>query len=508
MTIVVIGAGMGGMATAARLARAGHQVEIYEASSHAGGKCQTEWIDGFSFDTGPSLLTLPAVYRDLFLKTGKRLEHVLDLMPVNPSFDYHFADGVNITFENLSHNKTVSAIENALGVSAGESYRKLIKRADAMWEASRSDFVEHELPPLTHLIRSPAFMKKLQIIAPHRSLRSLSRSYTDSPHVQKIIDRYATYTGSDPRKVPAVLLTIAFVEEAFGAWHIKGGIGQLAKALEERCRELGVIFHFNTPVREILHDAGRVTGISFTRGSSQEREIKKTSCVVANADAHHVYYSLIPGAPAVTRSARRALDRATPSLSGFSLLLGLRPDPTAKKLAHHTVYFPDDYDDEFDAIFTRNQPVPDPAIYICAPHDPTMVDEKYRANNSHGDNWFVLVNAPRHDPVGGCDWNTPGLKERYAEQIISTLETRGLTIRDRLVVKEIRTPADLESRTLAPGGSIYGTSSNGMRAAFLRAKNRSPLAGLFCVGGSAHPGGGLPLVGISSEIVADAIGRP
>lgn len=485
---------MGGMATAARLARAGHRVTIYEAAPRAGGKCQTEWIDGYAFDTGPSLLTLPAVYKDLFLKTGKRLEHVLELHAVNPSFHYRFADGKQVLFENLSHHKTVAAIERSFGSAAAASYHQLIERADLMWEASRTDFVEHELTSLVSLIQQPGFLRKLKVIAPLRSLRSLTRSYNESPHIQKIIDRYATYTGSDPRKVPAVLLTIAFVEETFGAWHIQGGIGQLANALEQRCRDLGVTFVFNSPVSEILHDRRQVTGIKLETG-----ETVPTRCVIANADAAHVYSSLLPGKPRVTRKARQALKRATPSLSGFSLLLGLAPDPTAQKLAHHTVFFPDDYDDEFDAIFHRQQPVPDPAIYICAPHDPTMV------TTPGSENWFVLVNAPRHDPDHGCDWNTPGLKERYAEQIITTLETNGLTIRDRLKVMEIRTPADLETRTRAPGGSIYGTSSNGARAAFLRAKNRSPLQGLFCVGGSAHPGGGLPLVGISSEIVADAI---
>jgi len=168
-------------------------------------------------------------------------------------------------------------------------------------------------------------------------------------------------------------------------------------------------------------------------------------------------------------------------------------------LSHHTVFFPEDYDDEFDAIFQRKEPVPDPAIYICNPQDPLMVKKE------NSESWFVLINAPRHEPESGCDWTSPGLKEKYADHIINLMESKGLQIRSRLEVLEIRTPADLESQTNAPGGSIYGTSSNGARSAFNRAKNRSPLTGLYCVGGSAHPGGGLPLVGLSAEIVAEAI---
>jgi len=138
-------------------------------------------------------------------------------------------------------------------------------------------------------------------------------------------------------------------------------------------------------------------------------------------------------------------------------------------------------------------------MYICNPRDPEMVKK------ADTESWFVLINAPRHEPASGCDWNAPGLKEKYKEQIIDQLESRGIDIRSRLEVCEIRTPADLESRTNAPGGSIYGTSSNGARSAFLRAKNRSSIRNLYCVGGSAHPGGGLPLVGISAEIVAEAV---
>jgi phytoene dehydrogenase-like protein len=162
------------------------------------------------------------------------------------------------------------------------------------------------------------------------------------------------------------------------------------------------------------------------------------------------------------------------------------------------VLFPEDYDQEFESIFSKKIPVDDPTIYICAPHDETMVKKE-----GH-EAWFVLVNAPRHG-VDAFDWSDREFANQYAQKIIDRIEARGIAIRNRLELLEIRTPADLESSVLAPGGSIYGTSSNGSQSAFNRAKNRSPLKGLYCVGGSAHPGGGLPLVGLSAEIVAQAI---
>ena len=251
------------------------------------------------------------------------------------------------------------------------------------------------------------------------------------------MDRYATYSGSDPRKAPAVLSTIAFIEEAFGAWHIKGGIGTLSEHIAARCEKVGVALHLNSPVAAINMKRNKVIGLTLSSG-----DVVSADIVISNADAGFTYNKLISTPTRRVKKVRHELSKLEPSLAGFSLLLGLRPSEQSK-LSHHTILFPDDYDAEFEAIFTAKKPVEEPTIYICSPHDPTMVkSEGHEA-------LFILVNAP--------------------------------------------------------GGSIYGTSSNGPRAAFLRAKNRSPLKNLYLVGGSSHPGGGLPLVGLSAEIVANAI---
>lgn len=488
--VIIVGAGMGGLATAARLAKRGHKVTIFEAAAFAGGKCRTEWIGNYAFDTGPSLLTLPAVYRDLFLKTGKRIEHLLELSPVDPAFTYIFSDGKRVVFPNLSHNKTVEAIAQSFGVKAGEQWHQILQRAERMWDASRESFIESEMRSPLQILKRRSFLKDVRDIAPLTSLRTLTENYTDSPYLKKIIDRYATYTGSDPREVPAVLLSIAFVEEAFGAWHVAGGLGKLATTLEQRVVDLGVSLNFNHKVSKINVVGGKATGVTLQDGRNFDAD-----AVIANADATLVYENLLPKSKRTLR-ARRALKKATPSLSGFSLLLGLKGK---SDLGHHTVFFPDNYDAEFDDIFHAKRPVLDPAIYICNPNDPKMVKDP------NSENWFVLINATRHEPGIGFDWNKPGVKEKYADYIIDLMEQRGLQVRSRLEVMEIRTPADLENQVNAPGGSIYGTSSNGARSAFLRAKNRSPIRNLFFVGGSAHPGGGLPLVGISAEIVATAV---
>ena len=490
--VIVIGAGMGGMCTAARLARQGHVVRVLESSDKAGGKCRTEWIGKYAFDTGPSLLTLPAVYRDFFARTGKHLGQVVDIKAVDPAFDYRFQDGVQLKFANLARHKTQEEISRVLGPEVAAQWDALMKRAERMWDVSREPFVESELTSVLSLIKSPTVLRDLKVIAPWKSLRELADELLPDTHLRYILDRYATYSGSDPRLAPAVLSTIAFVEEAFGAWHITGGIGKLSEAVYQRCIDLGVTFEFDTPVERINHTKTRVTGVTLKTG-----RIIEASIVVANADASLVYNSLLSTKLRKTRSARKRISQSTQSLAGFSLLLGLRPDPSATPLSHHTILFPKDYDAEFDAIFNEGKPVEKPTIYICAPQDELMSKDE----NLEG--WFVLVNAPTH---GQFDWNNKEFSTKYANSIIDQIEARGISVRDRLESLTIRTPADLEAAVRAPGGAIYGTSSNGARAAFIRAKNRSPIKGLYLVGGSAHPGGGLPLVGISGDLVTEAIG--
>ena len=493
--ISVVGAGIGGMSAAARLAKQGHQVTVFENSDQSGGKCRIEWFGDYAFDTGPSLLTLPAVFRDLFLKTGKRIEHVLEISPVDPAFNYNFADGSKVTFPNLSNPKTYLEIEKSFGISASNSWRQIIERSEKMWEASRDSFIESELTSIWPLLLRRNLINQINQISPFTSLRSLSEKLNLDPHLKMIIDRYATYTGSDPRSAPAVLLTIAFVESTFGAWHIKGGIGQLSVALEQRCRDLGVDFQFKSLVTKILVERNKVEGIVLNDG-----KIIKSDLVVSNSDAEYTFNSLIGNEVSSARGERRKLKSATKSLAGFSLLLGLdnkKSKPVDVK--HHNVYFPENYDLEFDQIFTQKVPVTDPTIYLCAPKDSSMV------KGADKEAWFVLVNAPRHEPESGWDWKDGG--QEYAQKIISKMDDLGLNVTNRLDFMEYRTPADLENYAMAPGGSIYGTSSNSPVSAFLRARNRSKVKGLFCVGGSAHPGGGLPLVGISAEIVAKAIGK-
>ncbi|MBM3669969.1 MAG: phytoene desaturase [Actinobacteria bacterium] len=487
--VVVVGAGVGGLAAAARLRVKGHDVTVYEQASRVGGKLATYRRDGFAFDTGPSLFTLPAVYRDLFLKTGAPLEDEVDLQPLDPAFGYHFADGSTAVLPGVDPARCAAALGDQLGGSTQQEWLSFMDRASDMWQLTRRPFLESPLDGWRTLLPL-AKPRDVRTVAPFTSLRSLSHEYFHDPRLVTLVDRYATYTGSDPRKAPAVLATVPYVEQAFGAWHLGGGVGTLGEALQRRCASLGVDIHVDSSVQRITTRGGAVTGLDL--GGTHV----SANVVIANADAGIVYGSLVDDP--VAKKERARVDNATPSLAGFVILLALRGKST--NLQHHNVWFPSNYDDEFDSIFgSAPRPVPDPAIYVCAPDDPAMAPTDHEA-------WFVLVNAPRHGP-GGVDWTAPGLAEGYADHVLDVLAQRGMDVRERILWREVRTPADLEASVRAPGGSIYGQSSNGARAAFSRPANRSPVSGLFLVSGSAHPGGGLPLVGMGADIVAGLVGR-
>ncbi|KQT94679.1 phytoene desaturase [Marmoricola sp. Leaf446] len=490
--VVVVGAGVGGLAAAVRLAATGHDVTVLEQADVVGGKLGTHVHDGWTFDTGPSLLTLPHVLDDLFAATGAPLEEVLLVQRLDVACRYRFPDGTEV---DLPGDATAvpAALDAALGPGRGAQWAALMERAGRVWDLTHGPFLESPVGPadLLRLARDP---RDVATVAPWRSLRGLGSAYLTDPRLRLLLDRYATYTGSDPRRAPAALLTVPYAEQAFGSWYVPGGLGRIAVALTDRLEALGGRLRTGARVAEVLVADGRARGVRLAGG-----EVVAADVVVANADATRLYGELLPGRAG--RRGRRRLRRTTPSLAGFALLLALDDPPPDQP--HHRVLFAEDYDAEFDAVFGRHgppRPAHRPTVYVSVPDDPAVVP------HARAGAWFVLVNAPRHDPAGGVDWDSPGLAEAHADHVLEVMAERGLDVRRRVTHRTVLTPAELERRTLTAGGSIYGTSSNGARAAFLRPANRSPVPGLFLVGGSSHPGGGLPLVVMSARIVADLVG--
>lgn len=481
--VVVVGAGVGGLAVAARLACQGHQVTLLEAQDTVGGKLGVYERDGFRFDTGPSLLTMPAVFEDLFNATGGWPPELV-LERLDPIARYRFPDGSTLDLTD-DLDEQCRRME-ALRPGNGEEWRAFQERARRIWKASRTPFLESPLRGSRSLasltLRHPA---DLATLAPGRTLRDLARRHLHDPRLRMLVDRYATYTGSDPRRAPAALAAIPYAEQAFGGWYVTGGLRRLADALLQRCLDVGVAVRTGARVVRILQP---VTGVVLEDGTTVTADL-----VVCNADAAHLYGDLVD-----CPSASRKLAKATPSLSGFVLLLAV--EGRTEGPPRHAVLFPEDYDAEFDAVFERARPVPDPTLFVSI--TPDQAPDGCEA-------WFVLVNAPRHGTGrGAMDWRAPGIATSYAARLLELLAARGMPVAGRVRWQEVITPADLEDRTGAVGGAIYGTSSNGTTAAFLRPANRSPVPGLFLVGGSSHPGGGLPLVVLSAQIVCRLVDPP
>jgi phytoene desaturase len=485
--VTVIGAGVGGLACGARLAALGHDVTVLEQADVVGGKLGVHEQDGFRFDTGPSLLTWPETLRATLEATaGDGDAPTLELESIDPIARYHFADGRTLD-AHADRDRMRRSFDTALGLGTGAAWTRLMERAERMWEAIEGPVLSQPQPGVTGFANQARRLTDLQKIAPHRTLRSLGQQYLHSPHQQQFLERYATYTGSDPRRAPAVLATIPWLEQTSGAWYVRGGMHRIAEVLADRITAQGGQVHTGARVDAVATADDRVTGVTLSDGTRIPADI-----VVANTEARTLYGRLLEH-PSATKW-RREVERAEPSLSGFVVLLGL--DGRTPDLPHHTVLFTDDYDAEFDAIFGSDpQPVPDPTIYLSAPHDPATEPED-------GEGWFLLVNAARQGPV---DWDADDTATRYAEHVIDLLAKRGMDVRHRIRTSAWISPADLARRTGAIGGAIYGTSSNGWRAATMRASNRGPIDGLYLVGGSAHPGGGLPLVLKSAEITAGLI---
>jgi phytoene desaturase len=438
MRIAVVGAGVGGLAVAVRLARAGHDVVVFEQAAAPGGKCGLVERDGFAWDSGPSLVTMPWVFREL-------LGDDLDLLRVEPVTRYRFADGSSVDL-SADLPRALESLE-AWSPGAESDWARFLGICAGMWRASVP--VLTGAPPWPpRLDRPPGDPLDLIRVKPWHTLRTLARATIRDPRLRLVVERFATYAGADPRRAPAALAVAGYVEHAFGAWHPRGGVHEIVRALVRALDAAGGELRLGTPVERVRGRA--VDGI------------------------HHYAVVMNPDAAAWHRP------DAERSVSGLALMLGLRGRTPG--LAHHTITFPADYDAEFDDVFAHRRPVRDPTIYTSVPE----VTE-----GGTDESWFLLVNAPA---APQHDWAAE------AQRIVDRLG-----VRDRLATMVVRSPADLERETGAVGGAIYGAAPHGRLGTIGRPGNRVA-DGVWAVGGTVHPGGGLPLVMLGAATVAREIG--
>ncbi|GIV71449.1 NAD(P)/FAD-dependent oxidoreductase [Caldilinea sp.] len=481
---VILGAGIGGLSAAVRLASAGWRVTMLEQNPTVGGKMNQIERDGFRWDTGPSVITMRPVFEELFAAAGRRLEDYLTLLPVEPLTRYFYPDGVRIdATRNLSRMAEQLARLDERDV---EGYLDFLAYAARLHRITGPVFIYHHPPTWRSFLRvSPVDMARVDAwLTMDQAIRRRVRS----PHLRQLLARFATYVGADPYQAPATLSVIAHVELTGGVWYPRGGVYRIAAALVRLATELGIEIHTSTPVERIEVRNGRAVAAVTADGSRFPAD-----AVIANIDVTTVYEHLLPRTVGLER--RLDLKEREPSCSGYVLLLGV--EGTHPQLAHHNIFFNRDYRREFVDIFRRGVPPQEPTVYVAitSKSDPDHAPPGC-------ENWFVLVNAPALGPA--FDWERNA--SAYRTLVLETLAHYGLDVRRRIRVEHTLTPVDIRRLTGAWRGALYGISSNQAFNAFRRPHNRCPdVQGLYFVGGTTHPGGGVPMVALSGKIVAEMI---
>lgn len=482
--VIVVGAGLGGLAAAIRLAAAGRQVIVLEKNERVGGKLNLLREAGYTFDTGPSLLTMPWVIEELFAAAGRRAADYLTLEQIEPTCRYHWPDGTIFNaWQRLP--QLIREIERLSPPDVPAFFRFLAHTA-RIYDAVADTFLLKPFDGL-HELLTPRLLRDGPNIDALRSVDAAVRSFFRSPYLRQVFNRYATYNGSSPYISPATFNVIAYIEFAEGGWYVRGGMYALAVALLRLAAEVGVEVRTGAPVVAVTTSGRRVCGVRLADG-----EELAAGQVLINADPSYAYRTLIPDQKATAaRLARQEI-----SCSGFVLFLGVnRQYP---QLAHHNIFFSHDYPREFAAIFQKGVPAADPTVYVAA----TAITDPEHAPPGHL-NLFVLVNAPALNPR--VCWKREA--RPYRDGIVAKLERMGLTDLNRhIVYEQIWTPADIAERYNAPGGAIYGWASHSPFSAFFRPPLRArDHQGLYFVGGGTHPGGGIPLVLLSGRAVAERV---
>ncbi|NTV65744.1 MAG: phytoene desaturase [Oscillochloris sp.] len=481
---IIVGAGLGGLAAAIRLASAGHSVLILEKNDRPGGKLNLVQAQGYTFDTGPSLLTMPWVIRDLFSAAGQRMEDYLSLEQIEPTCHYMWPDGT--TFNAWQRLPQLIQEVERLSPRDVPNLLRFLAYAANIYDAVADNFLLKPFDGISELL-TPRLLRDGPKIDSLRSVDAAVRAHFRSPYLRQIFNRYATYNGSSPYLSPATFNVIAYIEFAEGGWYVRGGMYELARALQRLAEDLGVRLRTNAPVAEVLLEHRAACGVRLAGG-----ERLPASRVIVNADPRYAYTHLLPDQQHIAQR----LTRLEPSCSGFVLFLGI--DRVYPQLAHHSIFFSDDYPREFQAIFQKGVPAIDPTIYVAA----TCLSDPQHAPPGHM-NLFVLVNAPALDQR--INWQREAAP--YRDLVLARLERLGLTnLREHIVYEQCWSPADLQAHYNAAGGAIYGLSSNNPFSAFMRPPLRAPgLRHLYFVGGGTHPGGGIPLVLLSGRAVAERV---
>lgn len=493
--VAVIGSGLGGLSAACVLAARGHEVTLFEKNEWLGGKAAEHRADGFRFDMGPTILTLPGVLKRIFEEAGKRIEDYLQLVELDPQWRCFFEDGSSLDLVSDTVRMQQNLRELSGDNKSADGYAKFIDMSRGLHDVSERFFFWKSVGGIADTFQATgAFnlkvLKDVLSLRMGQSVAAVVRKHVPDERAAQMIDHFTQYVGSSPAASPAVLCGIAHMQTKEGVWYPIGGTRAVPNALAKLASDLGVTLRCNADVDAIETNASEVTGIRLTTGESLAFD-----AVVSNCDSVRTHRELLREYTQPTQFTRKR--DFEPACSGVVLYLGL--NEAYDHLLHHNFVFSKDPHEEFDWIYKQGNPAPDPTCYVCAPArtEPEVAPPG-------GEALYVLVHTPYLRP--NHDWST--MFPEYREVILDKLERTGgmKDLRKRIVSEASLTPEGIHKRYRVLNGAIYGLASHGKFLGAFKPANRSrDLHGLYLAGGAAHPGPGMPMVLMSGWIAADSL---
>lgn len=482
----IIGAGIAGIATAIRLAVKGYAVEVFEANSYPGGKLTEFEKDGYRFDAGPSLFTMPQYVDELFDLAGKNPKDYFNYQKLDVVCQYFYEDGTQLT-AYADVEKFATEINQKTG-EAEASVKKHIANSGSIYNITNHVFLERSLHQLKTFLRWDTVRSILRLpqIDAMRTMHKANKSFFKDESLVQLFDRYATYNGSNPYTAPATLNVIPHLEQHFGAYFPEGGMHSITTTLIDLATSLGVKFNYNSPVDELVLEGDKVIGIKVNG------DLIESDLVISNMDVWFTYKKLLKAHPNLHPQKILQQERSSSALIFY---WGIKKQFATLDL--HNIFFSADYKAEFDHIWKEQDIYHDPTVYL-------NISSKMKTDDAPEghENWFTMINVPGNT---GQDWDK--LVDDARKNIIAKLSRLlGEDISRLITTESILDPRSIESKTSSYQGSLYGTSSNNRFAAFLRHANKSSkIKGLYFCGGSVHPGGGIPLCLLSAKIVSEWI---
>lgn len=484
--VLVIGAGLGGLSAAISLATEGFQVDLVEKNDKVGGKLNILHKDGFTFDLGPSILTLPHVFETLFTRAGRRMEDYIAIQPVLPHWRNFFEDGT--VFDLTPDREAMDRELDEVSPGDKQGFYDFLEYSKKLCELTEEGYFAKGLDSFWELIRHYGPLRSLTGFDVFRSMDQGVRRFVKNDKLVDTLNYFIKYVGSSPYDSPALMNLMPHVQFGYGLWYVRGGMYNIAVGLEKLARELGVRIHLNTEVAEITTDGSRVSGAISQDGLRLLADI-----VVSNMEVIPALRQLLKA----DESTLSPLRKFAPTCSGLVVHLGV--DRIYPQLAHHNFFYARNPRVHFDSVFHKNRLSEDPTLYLVAPckSDPGQAPAGCEVIKA-------LPHIPHIDP------QNPFNREDYLafrDRVLDKLERMGLTdLRKHIVCEETWTPLDIQARYYSNQGSIYGVVTDRFKNLGFKAPQRSKqYRNLYFVGGSVNPGGGMPMVTLSGQLVRDKI---